>query len=154
MKLTGESKGLALVLDTAPLKARRWSRLKVSPARCAAEGLLGASPSCFGYPLPYGSYTPPFHPLAPMPSRGLALAAAPVKRKPLMCRAMGTTPSPAAGPRRLGDARAGTRRQARGALQPPNRRTDRVQVVPITDTTTVSATLPTSARMEVPPELC
>jgi hypothetical protein len=30
MKLTGETKGLALVLDTAPL--RRWSRLKVSPA--------------------------------------------------------------------------------------------------------------------------
>ena len=30
MKLTGETKGLALVLDTAPLKARRWSRLKVS----------------------------------------------------------------------------------------------------------------------------
>eukprot|EP01047_Picozoa_sp_COSAG01_P001607 COSAG01_NODE_37_length_34085_cov_64.376626_24_plen_41_part_00 len=37
MKLTGETKGLALVLDTAPLKARRWSRLKVSPARCAVE---------------------------------------------------------------------------------------------------------------------
>eukprot|EP01047_Picozoa_sp_COSAG01_P002237 COSAG01_NODE_58_length_30193_cov_12.302020_20_plen_74_part_00 len=30
MKLTGETEGLALVLDTALLKARRWSRLKVS----------------------------------------------------------------------------------------------------------------------------
>ena len=30
MKLTGETEGLALVLDTAPLKARRWSRLKNS----------------------------------------------------------------------------------------------------------------------------
>jgi hypothetical protein len=43
MKLTGETEGQALVLDTAPLKARRWSRLKVFPARCAVEGLLGAA---------------------------------------------------------------------------------------------------------------
>jgi hypothetical protein len=31
MKLTGETEGLALVLDTAPLKARRWSRIESSP---------------------------------------------------------------------------------------------------------------------------
>ena len=37
MKLTGETKGLALVLDTAPLKARRWSRSKVLPPAQVAQ---------------------------------------------------------------------------------------------------------------------
>eukprot|EP01047_Picozoa_sp_COSAG01_P038917 COSAG01_NODE_3185_length_6428_cov_3.036722_4_plen_117_part_00 len=72
MKLTGETKGLALVLDTAPLKARRWSRLKVSPARCAAGGLLGAIVRPFlGYQYPtWGSYSPPPPPhLSPAPPR-------------------------------------------------------------------------------------
>jgi hypothetical protein len=31
MKLTRETEGLALVLDTAPLKARRWSRIESFP---------------------------------------------------------------------------------------------------------------------------
>ena len=60
MKLTGETEGLALVLDTAPLKARRWSRLKVSPARCAAGGLLGAIVWPFlGYQYPTQELQPP-----------------------------------------------------------------------------------------------
>jgi hypothetical protein len=80
MKLTGEAEGLALVLDTAPLKARRWSRLKVSPARCAVGGLLGT----FVWPLAlatntlHKSYSPPLPPSpAPEPTHAPGPAAAP-----------------------------------------------------------------------------
>jgi hypothetical protein len=81
MKLTGEAEGLALVLDTAPLKARRWSRLKVSPAWCAAGGLLGAIVWPFrGYQYPTRELQPappPPPPPEPESTHGPASAAAP-----------------------------------------------------------------------------
>ena len=64
MKLTGETEGLALVLDTAPLKARRWSRLKVSPARCAAsteEDINSITPQAHGHRV-RGCYCQHCHP--------------------------------------------------------------------------------------------